>query len=114
MKKMIVIIAVLMFVGCKGKQGEPGVQGIRGSGSYEMLMGAVNGDDFVVADSKIKQAAVSTVYINSTGEMTSLPYYLNGPDVNVYYTLNTNDGTVRIYNANLAGATKYYISLVLK
>lgn len=114
MRKALLLLVILMFAGCKGKQGETGIQGARGPGSFEMLVGRVEGDDFTVTDSKISQSSISAVYINSTGEMTALPYYLNGFNANVYYTLNLNDGTLRIYNANLAGATKYYISLVLK
>lgn len=117
MKKYLLLAMCLIAIGCKGKQGdkgEAGLQGLRGNpgpGQIIQLSGAVTSDDFTVTDSRFGLASEVSVYINSSGSLTQLPVYLPSQGFNCFYAFNATQ--LRIFKAQLAGASSYVIVLII-
>lgn len=112
-KLYVSIVLLLITVGCKGKQGETGVQGLRGPGSVEMLSGTVTSDAFSVSDPRIGTAKQITVYMSAGGILIESPYFLPASGFNTYYIVTPGASKIDIYNASLASATGYLIVLIL-
>ena len=117
MKKYLLLAVCLIAVGCKGPQadkGETGIQGLRGSpgpGQIVQLSGLVTSDDFTVTDSRFGTASQINVYLNTGGSLTQLPIFLPGSGVNCFFSFNSNQ--MRIFKAQLAGASSYVIVMII-
>lgn len=116
MKKVMLIAALALLIGCKGPsgdKGDTGIQGARGPGRIEVLSGVVLYNDFTIFDSRITQASQVTVYLTAQGEMIELPYYLPALGYNAYDIITPSLGKIEIVNGLLANAGGFVIVLLL-
>lgn len=112
-----VVLALLATLGCKGPKGEAGPPGAPApAGAPVNAPDILTFEGGVVGNLMFVSVPLSTgeyslsVYIGDAISFTELPYFLPAEGVNTYYLADTN--SVDIYNAQLAGATRYRIVLV--
>jgi len=116
MKTLMIAVALLAVVGCKGPagdKGDPGQAGIPGRpgpGAFVFLNGSVSSNDFIVTDSRIAQADQISVYLGDGTNNSQLPYFLPAVGINTFYLFRP--GQVEIYNAMTAGATRYVVEII--
>lgn len=111
-----IVLSLLFLVSCKGPKGEQGPVGPGAPSSAPVnapdiltFEGVITGNLMFVSVPSSGEYSLS-VYIGDSISMTELPYFLPGEGVNTYYLADSN--SVDIYNASLAGATRYRIVLV--
>ena len=116
MKKLLLLGCFsLLVMGCvkKGEKGDAGMAGLRGPGSFEMLLGPVSSDNFTVTDSRISQAKQITVYLSDGTNLVEMPYFLPASGVNAFFIAAPINSQIQIVNGVEADATSYVIVLIL-
>lgn len=107
MKRLAITLLALGLMSCKGPQGD---KGDKGPGAVTNLSGIVSSNSFYVFNSAITPNANVFVSIGDGFSFTELPYFLPAQGFNTYYMISP--GSVQIFNAQLAGATAYKITVV--
>lgn len=112
MKKLILMLAVAFVIsGCTKK--EKGDKGDRGAaaGQFQTISGnVVSNDQTIFVPMLDASSNMVTVYLLDSSAAAELPYFLPAAGVNAFYVAGI--GSVRIFNAQLAGALTYSIVVI--
>lgn len=114
MKRVIGVVALLLFVGCKGKDGPPGAPGAPFSSSMVNRNGAVTSDSIAVTipGLSISRGDILAVYTCIGTACVQVNEYQAGISNNIFYIAQGT--TVTISQAMTGLQTLWYISAVEK
>ena len=109
MKKILMIVAMLLITGCKGKDGAPGLP----SSTMYIYQGSIIKDPQEIYIPTLKLETNLSVYVgDASGEFSEIPAFLPGLGKNVWYTSKFSN--VTIGGTNGTGLDMYKIVVIKK
>jgi hypothetical protein len=108
MKKLLPILLLSLFIGCKGEKGPKGDTG--NPGTITTYTGFVTSDTQLISISTYKASSDLSVFVGDGTNFTECPYYAPGLGLNVYYA--AQPAAMTLYNAQTAAATHYKIVVI--